>query len=115
MLLDVARIIDGVEDMRQAAWWNETPAVIVNIQRQPGANTIRVVDEIHELLPQLEANLPADIRITTLTDLTIGIQSSVRAVELEHVEACLDTHARRRYELVAHAIHVRARHFTRHL
>jgi multidrug efflux pump len=82
-LTDVAKIIDGVEDARQAAWWNETPAVIINIQRQPGANTIRVVEEIRKLLPQLETNLPADIKVTTLTDLTIGIQSSVHAVELE--------------------------------
>ena len=82
-LTDVARIVDGVEDVRQAAWMNETPAVIVNIQRQPGANTIAVVDSIRKLMPSLQANLPADLHVTTLTDLTIGIRASVKAVAIE--------------------------------
>ena len=59
MLSDVADVVDGVENVRQAAWMNETPAVIVNIQRQPGANIIEVVDRVKKLLPQLEASLPA--------------------------------------------------------
>ena len=59
MLTDVARVVDGVENNKQAAWMNLTPAVIVNVQRQPGANTISVVKSIKQLLPQLEANLPA--------------------------------------------------------
>ena len=59
MLTDVAEVIDGVENNNQAAWMNQTPAVILNIQRQPGANTISVVKSIKKLLPQLEANLPA--------------------------------------------------------
>ena len=58
MLTDVAEVVDGVENNNQAAWMNQTPAVILNIQRQPGANTISVVKSIKKLLPQLEANLP---------------------------------------------------------
>jgi multidrug efflux pump len=83
MLTDVAEVIDGVENNTQAAWMNLTPAVIVNIQRQPGANTINVVKSIKRLLPQLEANLPASIQVTTLTDLTTAIQASVADVEFE--------------------------------
>jgi|HubBroStandDraft_1064217.scaffolds.fasta_scaffold00005_64 multidrug efflux pump len=83
MLTDVARIVDGVENNNQAAWMNLTPAVILNVQRQPGANTISVVKSIKQLLPQLEANLPAGIQVTTLTDLTIAIEASVADVEFE--------------------------------
>ncbi len=77
MLSNVAQIIDGVENETQAAWMNETPAVIVNVQRQPGANTITVVKNIKNLLPTLEATLPASIQVTTLTDLTIPINASI--------------------------------------
>ncbi|HEX3478275.1 MAG TPA: efflux RND transporter permease subunit, partial [Kofleriaceae bacterium] len=83
MLTDVAQVIDGVENAFQAAWMNDTPAVIVNIQRQPGANTISVVDSIRRLLPTLQANLPADLQVAVLTDLTVAIKASVRAVALE--------------------------------
>jgi multidrug efflux pump len=83
MLTDVAKIIDGVENNNQAAWMNKTPAVIVNVQRQPGGNTISVVKRIKALLPQLEANLPSGIEVTTLTDLTTPIQASVSDVEFE--------------------------------
>ena len=83
MLTDVATIIDGVENSTQAAWMNQTPAVIVNVQRQPGGNTISVVKSIKQLLPQLEANLPKGIEVTTLTDLTTPIQASVSDVEFE--------------------------------
>src|SRR5271156_3048188 len=83
MLTDVAKIIDGVENTNQAAWMNKTPAVIVNVQRQPGGNTISVVKRIKALLPQLQANLPAGIDVTTLTDLTVPIQASVDDVEFE--------------------------------
>ena len=76
-------IVDGVENNNQAAWMNQTPAVILNIQRQPGANTISVVKSIKQLLPQLEANLPAGIQVTTLTDLTTAIRASVSDVEFE--------------------------------
>jgi multidrug efflux pump len=83
MLTDVAKIIDGVENTNQAAWMNKTPAVILNVQRQPGGNTISVVKRIKALLPQLETNLPKGIDVTTLTDLTTPIQASVDDVEFE--------------------------------
>ena len=83
MLTDVARIVDGIENNRQAAWMNQTPAVILNVQRQSGANTIAVVRSIKHLLPQLEANLPSGVHVTVLTDLTTGIQASIDDVELE--------------------------------
>jgi len=79
----VAKVVDGTENKNQAAWMNDTPAVILNIQRQPGFNTILVVRSIQKLLPQLEANLPANIQVTKLTDLTTSIQSSVDDVEFE--------------------------------
>jgi multidrug efflux pump len=83
MLTDVAKIVDGVENTTQAAWMNQTPAVILNVQRQPGGNTISVVKSIKQLMPQLEANLPSGINVTTLTDLTTPIQASVNDVEFE--------------------------------
>ncbi len=83
MLTDVAEVVDDIENSRQAAWMNETPAVILNVQRQPGANTISVVKSIKKLLPQLETNLPASVQVTTLTDLTTAIQASVDDVEFE--------------------------------
>jgi multidrug efflux pump len=83
MLTDVAKLVDGVENSTQAAWMNQTPAVILNVQRQPGGNTISVVKSIKQLLPQLEANLPKGIEVTTLTDLTTPIQASVSDVEFE--------------------------------
>jgi multidrug efflux pump len=83
MLTDVANILDGVENNTQAAWMNQTPAIILNVQRQPGGNTITVVKSIKRLLPQLEANLPAGINVTVMTDLTTAIQTSVNDVEYE--------------------------------
>jgi multidrug efflux pump len=83
MLTDVARIIDGIENTTQAAWMNQTPAVIVNVQRQSGANTISVVKSIKQLLPQLQVNLPKGVQVTTLTDLTSGIKASISDVEFE--------------------------------
>jgi multidrug efflux pump len=83
LIKDVANVVNGVENNRQAAWMNHTPAVVLNIQRQPGANTINVVNSIKAILPQLEANLPASIKITTLTDLTTSIQASVDDVKFE--------------------------------
>src|SRR3989440_426414 len=80
-LADVATVIDGVENTKQAAWMNDKPAVIVNIQRQPGANIIGVVDRIKRLLPQLKASLPSSVEITTLTDRTATIRASVHDVE----------------------------------
>ena len=83
MLSNVAQVVDGIENDKQAAWMNETPAVILNIQRQPGANTISVVKAIKAILPQLEANLPVSIQVTPLTDLTTAINASVSDVEFE--------------------------------
>ena len=80
---DVANVVNGVENSRQAAWMNMHPAIILNIQRQPGANTINVVKGIKKILPQLQTNLPASIKITTLTDLTTSIQASIDDVEFE--------------------------------
>jgi multidrug efflux pump len=83
MLSNVAQVVDGIENNKQAAWMNKTPAVIVNIQRQPGANTISVVKAVKAILPQLEVNLPASIKVTPLTDLTTAINASVSDVEFE--------------------------------
>ena len=80
-LTDVATVEDSVENIRQAAWMNKVPAVIVNIQRQPGANTIAVVNQIQQLLPQLTSTLPASVHVATLTDLTTTIRASVKDVE----------------------------------
>jgi len=82
-LSDVADVIDDVENVKQAAWMNEDPAVIVNIQRQPGANVIDVVDRIKKLLPQLQSALPSSVQVTVLTDRTISIRASVRDVQFE--------------------------------
>ena len=82
-LSDVAKVVDGVENTKQAAWANTTPAVILNIQRQPGANTIKVVDRINKLLPQLKASLPPGVKIGTLTDRTNTIRASVKDVQFE--------------------------------
>ena len=81
VLSDVARVVDDVENTKLAAWMNKMPAVIVNIQRQPGANTIQVVDRIKQLLPQLKANLPAGIDVSILTDRTTTIRASVDDVQ----------------------------------
>ncbi len=80
---DVATIVDAAENTQQAAWMNQQPAVIVNIQRQPGANIIAVVDRIKALLPQLRTSLPASVQVKVLTDRTITIRASVRDVEYE--------------------------------
>src|SRR5579875_3452231 len=82
---DVANVVSGVENNAQAAWMNQTPAIILNIQRQPGANTITVVRSIQKILPQLEANLPASISIQTLTDMTTSIQASAHDVEFKRM------------------------------
>jgi multidrug efflux pump len=91
MLTDVAKIVDGVENTELAAWVGqsgqnhnqETPAVILNIQRQPGANTIQVVDSIQALLPQLKSSLPASVHVLTVVDRTTSIRASVRDVWFE--------------------------------
>ncbi len=80
---DVADVIDDVENVKQAAWMNDTPAVIVNIQRQPGTNVIEVADRVRALLPQLESALPSAVEVSILTDRTTTIRGSVRDVEFE--------------------------------
>jgi multidrug efflux pump len=82
-LTDVANVVDDTENIRQAAWMNDVPAVILNIQRQPGANIIAVVDRIKLLLPMLTVNLPQSVHVTTLTDRTNTIRASVTDVKLE--------------------------------
>jgi len=82
-LTDVADVSDDVENIQQAAWMNQVPAVIVNIQRQPGANIIAVVDRIKSLLPQLTSTLPAAVDVKTLTDRTNTIRASVTDVQLD--------------------------------
>jgi multidrug efflux pump len=82
-LTDVATVKDDIENVRQAAWWNLTPAVILNIQRQPGANIIAVVDRIKSLLPTLTATLPSAVKVQVLTDRTNTIRASVEDVQFE--------------------------------
>jgi multidrug efflux pump len=82
-LSDVASVVEGPENAYQAAWMNNTPAVILNIQRQPGANIIKVVDSIKLRLKQLQANLPASVKVTVLTDRTNTIRASVADVQFE--------------------------------
>jgi multidrug efflux pump len=82
-LRDVAQVADSAENIKLAAWQNTVPAVILNIQRQPGANVIEVVDRIKALLPDLQAALPAAIDVAVMTDRTITIRASVRDVEFE--------------------------------
>jgi len=82
-IMDVANVVDGAENVKQAAWENDQPAVIVNIQRQPGANIINVVDRIQNLLPQLKATLPSSVQVSILTDRTTTIRASVKDVQFE--------------------------------
>jgi len=82
-VMDVAEVVDDAENVKQAAWMNAEPAVLVNIQRQPGANIIGVVDRITSLLPQLTASLPAGVQVTVLTDRTKTIRASVHEVQFE--------------------------------
>jgi multidrug efflux pump len=82
-LSDVATITDGIENSMQAAWMNTDPAVILNIQRQPGANIISVVDRIKKLLPVLSGSMPASVKVSILTDRTETIRASVKDVQFE--------------------------------
>ncbi len=82
-LSDVATVEDGAENVRLAAWMNESPAVIVNIQRQPGANIIDVVERVKKLLPTLQASLPGSVNVAILTDRTATIRASVENVQIE--------------------------------
>jgi multidrug efflux pump len=82
-MTDVARVVDSAENVKLGAWANATPAIIVNVQRQPGANVIKTVDAIKERLPDLTAALPASVRVDVLADRTTGIRASVHDVEME--------------------------------
>src|SRR5688572_3294268 len=82
-LSDVAEVAEDAENVRLAAWMNDVPAVILNIQRQPGTNVIDVVDRIKRQLPQLQASLPAAVDVAVLTDRTVTIRASVRDVQIE--------------------------------
>jgi multidrug efflux pump len=86
-LSDVATVIQGAENDKLSSWANMTPAVLLNVQRQPGANVIAVVDSIKQILPQIEAGLPASVTVTVLTDRTNTIRASVGDVEFELVLA----------------------------
>src|SRR5438477_7939570 len=82
-IVDVADVVDGAENARLSAWANDTPAIIINIQRQPGANVIEVVDRIKQLLPTLQATLPSSVDMRILTDRTTTIRASVHDVQFE--------------------------------
>lgn len=82
-LSDVADVIHGPENTQLGAWMNTTPAIILNVQRQPGANVIEVVDSIKAMLPQWTAGLPSSVSIAVLTDRTTTIRASVQDVEFE--------------------------------
>ncbi|MFS0754229.1 efflux RND transporter permease subunit [Noviherbaspirillum sp. 1P10PC] len=82
-LSEVAKVVDSAENVKLAAWANMKPAIILNVQRQPGANVIATVDAIKARLPELQAGLPASLRVDVLSDRTTGIRASVRHVEIE--------------------------------
>ena len=82
-LSDVARVIDGAENVRLGAWAGQQPAIILNVQRQPGANVIEVTDRIKALLPQLQATLPGAVQVRVLSDRTQTIRASVEDTEFE--------------------------------
>ena len=88
-MVNVARVIEGAENNRLGAWANETPAIILNVQRQPGANVIATVNSILQQLPELEAALPASLTLQVLSDRTTGIRASVHHVEIELLLAVL--------------------------
>ncbi len=86
-LKDVATLVSGAENSKLGGWMNSTPALILNVQRQPGANVVDVVDRIHDLLPSLQADMPAGVDVVLLTDRTTTIRASVKDVEFELVLA----------------------------
>jgi len=86
-LTDVADVVDGAENINLAAWRDQTPAVIVNIQRQPGANVIEVVNRIKAIIPQLRSSLPGSVDVVLLTDRTTTIRASVNDVQFEMILA----------------------------
>ncbi|AVS78351.1 multidrug transporter subunit MdtC [Paracidovorax avenae] len=88
-MVDVARVVNGAENDRLRAWAGDRPAIILNVQRQPGANVISTVDSIQRQLPELQAGLPAGLDVQVLSDRTTGIRASVHHVEMELVLAVL--------------------------
>jgi multidrug efflux pump len=82
-LSQIAKSVSAAENVEQAAWTNSKPSIVLNIQRQPGANVIDVVDRVQRLLPQLRASLPATLKVEVLTDRTQTIRASVRDVQYE--------------------------------
>jgi multidrug efflux pump len=82
-LKDVATLVDGAENAKLGGWMNSMPALIVNVQRQPGANVVDVVDRVHGLLPALQAAMPPGVDVAILTDRTTTIRASVKDVEIE--------------------------------
>ncbi|MDE2012201.1 MAG: efflux RND transporter permease subunit [Alphaproteobacteria bacterium] len=88
-LSDVASVEEGAQDSQLTSWMNASPAILLNVQRQPGANVISVVDGIKQLLPSIRADLPADVKLTVLTDRTGTIRASVADVEFELMLAVL--------------------------
>ncbi len=86
-LSDVADVLDSAENTRLGAWMNDTPAILLNIQRQPGANVIEVVDRVKEMLPNLTAALPGSVDVAVLTDRTVTIRASVEDVQMEMMVA----------------------------
>jgi multidrug efflux pump len=82
-LRNVAKVVEGSENSQLASWVNTTPAVLINVQRQPGANVIQVVNEVRALLPQLQASLPASVNVQVVTDRTDTIRASVDDVQFE--------------------------------
>jgi multidrug efflux pump len=83
VLSDIADVVEAAENSKLAAWMNETPAIIVNVQKQPGANVIQVVDRVKQLLPTLTATLPASVEVQLLTDRTVTIRASVHDTQFE--------------------------------
>ena len=88
-LSDIAKVVDSAENTKLGAWANKTPAIILNVQRQPGANVIKTVDAITAQLPDLTAGLPPGVKVTVLSDRTTGIRTSVKDVEFELLLAVL--------------------------
>lgn len=86
-LRNIAKVVNGAEDRFLAAWADSQPAVLINVQRQPGANVIKVADSVRELLPQLTSTLPAAVNVTILTDRTHSIRASIRDVQKELIFA----------------------------
>src|SRR6202008_4497311 len=82
-LSDVASIVSGPENTKLGAWANTTPAIILSVQRQPGANIIQVVDAVQTLLPKILTSLPAAVDVSLLSDRTVTIRASVSDVEFE--------------------------------